>query len=143
MRARASHVVRGPTSLFARESRDAEPVSVTLEITGRVMRSSIALIVSILVAGVPFACAPAGGGPGNIDGDGGTSGSSGSSGNNGGSAGTSMIPTVPGGPVDNPCNKPDAPPNCILEPSGPACGDGEINLTPPEACDDGNTKPGD
>jgi fibro-slime domain-containing protein len=31
----------------------------------------------------------------------------------------------------------------MLEPSGPACGDGKINLTPPEACDDGNTKPGD
>jgi fibro-slime domain-containing protein len=31
----------------------------------------------------------------------------------------------------------------MLEPSGPACGDGLINLTPPEACDDGNTKPGD
>jgi fibro-slime domain-containing protein len=54
-----------------------------------------------------------------------------------------MIPTIPGGPVDNPCDKPDAPPNCMLEPSGPACGDGRINLTPPEACDDGNTKPGD
>jgi fibro-slime domain-containing protein len=76
---------------------------------------------------------PGSGGGGSGNGNGGTSGSSGSP----------MIPTVPGGPVDNPCSKPDAPPDCMLEPSGPACGDGLINLTPPEACDDGNTKPGD
>src|SRR5262249_51557690 len=93
------------------------------------------------------ACAPTGGGPSSgIGGDGGTSGIPGvpGSGNGGtGTGGTTMIPTVPGGPVDNPCMMANAPPNCKLEPSGPACGDGLINLTPPEACDDGNTKPGD
>jgi fibro-slime domain-containing protein len=45
-------------------------------------------------------------------------------------------------PNKNPCEQPDAPPNCVVV-SPPACGDGEINLTPPEACDDGNSIPGD
>ena len=47
-----------------------------------------------------------------------------------------------GGPPD-PCEAEDAPDNCKLMPSGPACGDGEINLDPPEPCDDGNSLPGD
>jgi len=47
-----------------------------------------------------------------------------------------------GGPP-NPCEAEDAPDNCELMPSGPACGDGEINLDPPEPCDDGNSLPGD
>lgn len=45
-------------------------------------------------------------------------------------------------PISNPCERPDAPPECqIVVP--PACGDGTINLDPPEACDDGNSLPGD
>ena len=45
-------------------------------------------------------------------------------------------------PLTNPCEKPDAPPECVVG-APPACGDGEINLDPPEACDDGNSLPGD
>ncbi len=42
------------------------------------------------------------------------------------------------------CAGPDAigDPRCRMEPSGPACGDGEINQES-ETCDDGNTLPGD
>ncbi len=42
----------------------------------------------------------------------------------------------------NPCLGENPPSNCQLVPSGPACGDGEINQ-PSEVCDDGNTLPGD
>jgi len=42
----------------------------------------------------------------------------------------------------NPCEREDAPPECVVV-APPACGDGEINLDPPEACDDGNSLPGD
>jgi fibro-slime domain-containing protein len=105
------------------------------------MRVSIGLVVSTFLCTVLFACGP-GGSKGWQDGDDGNVSGGGNSGN-GGSAGSSMIPTVPGGPVANPCESPMAPPNCVLEPSGPACGDGLINLMPAEACDDGNTKPGD
>lgn len=52
------------------------------------------------------------------------------------------IETVEPPPVVNPCEQPDAPENCVLE-APPACGDGEINLDPPEECDDGNSIPGD
>ncbi len=44
--------------------------------------------------------------------------------------------------TDNPCLGPNPPENCALVPSGPACGDGEINQAG-EVCDDGNTLPGD
>ncbi len=46
------------------------------------------------------------------------------------------------GPVSNPCEQQGAPAQCIVV-APPACGDGEINLEPPEACDDGNSLPGD
>src|SRR5688572_23255045 len=107
------------------------------------MRVSFGSVVSLFIAAASVACGPGGNGPGSGFGDGGNGASSGSGGSNGGSSGSKSIPTVPGGPVDNPCEQPTAPPDCMLEPSGPACGDGQINLTPPEACDDGNTKPGD
>jgi fibro-slime domain-containing protein len=42
----------------------------------------------------------------------------------------------------NPCAVPNPPKNCMLVPSGPACGDGVVNQ-PSEQCDDGNTVPGD
>lgn len=43
---------------------------------------------------------------------------------------------------ENPCDAPTAPEDCQLIPSGPACGDGEINQES-EQCDDGNSLPGD
>jgi fibro-slime domain-containing protein len=89
------------------------------------------------------------GGPNTEFGDGGTSGSGTSSGGTGirpGTGGASgvggvIIPFDDGGTVDNPCDQPDAPPDCMLE-SPPGCGDGEINQDS-ELCDDGNTLPGD
>src|SRR5262245_44818906 len=106
------------------------------------MRVSIGSFVSALVGIATIACGP-GASKGWEDGDDGNPTGGGGNSGYGANSGTSSIPTVPGGPVANPCEQPNAPPNCVLEPSGPACGDGEINLTPPEACDDGNTKPGD
>jgi fibro-slime domain-containing protein len=47
-----------------------------------------------------------------------------------------------GGDGPDPCEGPQAPPECQLVPSGPACGDGEINQAD-EDCDDGNSLPGD
>ncbi|MFC1641798.1 DUF4215 domain-containing protein [Myxococcota bacterium] len=43
---------------------------------------------------------------------------------------------------ENPCEGPNPPENCRLVPSGPACGDGELNQDS-ERCDDNNTLPGD
>ncbi len=42
----------------------------------------------------------------------------------------------------DPCKADNPPPECQLRPSGPACGDGEINQAN-EECDDGNSVPGD
>lgn len=42
----------------------------------------------------------------------------------------------------NPCLGDDPPEECAMVPSGPACGDGELNQDD-EVCDDGNTLPGD
>jgi fibro-slime domain-containing protein len=87
------------------------------------------------------------GGPNTEFGDGGTnatgSGGTGIRPGTGGASGAGgvIIPTDDGGDVENPCDKPDAPPDCMLE-SPPGCGDGEINQ-PSELCDDGNTLPGD
>ncbi len=44
--------------------------------------------------------------------------------------------------TNNPCFGDDPPADCNLQPSGPACGDGELNQDW-EACDDGNALPGD
>ncbi|MFC1641974.1 DUF4215 domain-containing protein [Myxococcota bacterium] len=43
---------------------------------------------------------------------------------------------------ENPCEGPNPPDTCRLVPSGPACGDGELNQEG-EECDDGNPLPGD
>lgn len=51
-------------------------------------------------------------------------------------------PVQIGGEVPNPCEAEDAPPECELVASSPACGDGEVNQDS-EVCDDGNTLPGD
>jgi fibro-slime domain-containing protein len=56
-----------------------------------------------------------------------------------GETGSAVLDQVPD---TNPCERPDAPPECVVV-APPACGDGEINLDPPEACDDGNSLPGD
>ncbi|HET9953252.1 MAG TPA: DUF4215 domain-containing protein [Polyangiaceae bacterium] len=58
--------------------------------------------------------------------------------------GTTTVPPLierPGGTVEDPCKRPDAPPNCELT-APPGCGDGLINQ-PSEDCDDGNPLPGD
>jgi fibro-slime domain-containing protein len=43
----------------------------------------------------------------------------------------------------NPCDENPQLDQCLLVPEEPACGDGKINLNPPEPCDDGNSRPGD
>ena len=58
------------------------------------------------------------------------------------SGGGTMIITIDPPEVPNPCEQEGAPEECELV-APPACGDGEINLEPPEACDDGNSVPGD
>lgn len=45
-------------------------------------------------------------------------------------------------PEENPCLGDNPPDNCLLVPTGPACGDGELNQED-EVCDDGNALPGD
>jgi fibro-slime domain-containing protein len=47
-----------------------------------------------------------------------------------------------GGAPPDPCAGPNPPDTCMFQPSGPACGDGEINQDT-EECDDGNSLPGD
>lgn len=90
-------------------------------------------------------CAPPADGvdSGDGDGDGDSIGVGNGTGSGGG--GTNQnddIITVPPPVVSNPCEQENAPDNCQLT-APPACGDGEINLDPPEACDDGNSLPGD
>ncbi len=79
-------------------------------------------------------------------GGGSNSGSNGSgvsnNGNSATSAGGTGIITLPPQEVPNPCEQVEVPDECELT-APPACGDGEINLEPPEACDDGNSVPGD
>lgn len=69
-----------------------------------------------------------------------TGGSSSSGG--GASGGSAPTITVDGGPVANPCESQQAPDECELVPSGPACGDKQRNQDS-EECDDGNSLPGD
>ncbi len=88
--------------------------------------------------------APAGEGEAG-EGTGSTTGSGSTPGSGPGSGGVNQnddIVTLPPPPTSNPCDAEDAPEECELT-SAPACGDGEINLDPPEACDDGNSLPGD
>ncbi len=78
------------------------------------------------------------GGSGN---SGGTAAGGSGNGSSSGGAGGIVIPVMDGGMVENQCDKPDAPPDCMLV-SPPGCGDGEVNQDT-EQCDDGNTVPGD
>jgi len=78
----------------------------------------------------------------------GGSAGSGGAGGSGATGGTTII--NPGGGQGNegggdgdPCDGPNPPSGCFdLMPSGPACGDGELNQDS-EECDDGNSLPGD
>lgn len=102
--------------------------------------------VSLLLA--LNACSAGGGEERGGQGGASSNGSNGSngSGDNGAltSTGTGGVPIITLEPeeVPNPCEQEGAPDECELV-APPACGDGEINLDPPEACDDGNGKPGD
>ena len=103
---------------------------------------------SLLAVGTVAAC---GGNPSLSNDDTGNDGGSSSSGS-GGKVSTGLQPGLQiggegdqtgGGSNVDPCAGADAPPECfMLEPSGPACGDGEINQDS-ELCDDGNSLPGD
>jgi cysteine-rich repeat protein len=53
-----------------------------------------------------------------------------------------IVISLPPTEQENPCEVEGAPEECDVE-APPACGDGEINLDPPEPCDDGNSLPGD
>jgi fibro-slime domain-containing protein len=92
-------------------------------------------LIVLCHAALACACSVDGAGRGR-DSGGGTGSGTGTGGGN------ETIITLPGEDVPNPCEQPNAPENCELE-APPACGDGAINLTPPEACDDGNGRPGD
>jgi fibro-slime domain-containing protein len=95
------------------------------------------LVMGLCMCGAPKTEGPSGG-TGSDPGTG--SGSTPGNGGNDGEDDLTVDPDPP--PVMNPCAAPDAPEDCMLV-APPACGDGEINLDPPEACDDGNTLPGD
>jgi fibro-slime domain-containing protein len=108
-------------------------------------------LAALLAVGTVSAC---GGNP--SVGGGGSGASGGSSQGNAGSNSTGLQPDLglggdngtdpngTGGDAD-PCAGAKPPPECfMLEPSGPACGDGEINQDDGvEECDDGNSLPGD
>ena len=104
-------------------------------------------LLTLLAVPLSGACSAGGGEDGN-GGEGAVgSGAAGSGGGGTGGAATGGDGNVPvlttdPPPVENPCEREDAPDNCMLV-AAPACGDGEINLDPPEACDDGNSVPGD
>ena len=108
----------------------------------RTMQSRVVSLVLVTLAFGLGGCSGGGGagrtGAGGAQGSG--NGSSNVNGNNG-SGGTSIV-TVEPEEVPNPCEQEAAPEECELV-APPACGDGEINLEPPEACDDGNSLPGD
>ena len=72
----------------------------------------------------------------------GGSGGSGTGGAGTGNTGNTELVVLDPEPLSNPCEAENAPPECVVV-APPACGDGEINLEPPEACDDGNSLPGD
>lgn len=113
------------------------------------LRAWISSFIVFCLGVVPllaWGCSGPGGGNTEISGGSGGTGGTGVGGSGlrpgtGGSAGGVVIPTNDGGMVDNPCDQPDAPPDCMLE-SPPGCGDGEVNQDS-EQCDDGNSFPGD
>jgi fibro-slime domain-containing protein len=113
------------------------------------MRAWIATFLLIPVTLLALACGstpvelPDAGSPGSGASNNNTGGSgsgSGAAGSN--SGGSGLIISTDGGPVDNPCEAEEAPEDCELRPSGPACGDGELNQDF-EVCDDHNTMLGD
>lgn len=96
-------------------------------------------------------CAPAAKDQGDSSTDGlpasggGSSSSTGGTGpgpDTGGNNANDDILSLPPPDTSNPCDAEDAPEECELV-AQPACGDGAINLDPPEPCDDGNSLPGD
>src|SRR5688572_3965553 len=114
------------------------------------MRTILSYLLILPLALGSLACSsssPDGGGrDSSSDGSGSTTNGQGGTGNQGSTNTTGPGldgGIIPGGPAENPCEAEDAPDDCELVASGPACGDGEINLDPPEACDDGNSLPGD
>jgi len=103
-----------------------------------------------MAVGTVAAC---GGNPSVSTNDPGTDGGGSSDGTTGGKSSTGMQPGIhiggdngeqpTAGASSDPCAVADPPPECfMLEPSGPACGDAEINQAD-EQCDDGNSLPGD
>jgi fibro-slime domain-containing protein len=110
---------------------------------------------ALLVLGTVAACggnpSVEGGGGSGVNDTGGTStGAKGGTSANGDQPGFDFggegnAPGAGGGEPTDPCDVPDPPEECFnLEPSGPACGDGEINQDAGvEECDDGNSLPGD
>ncbi len=107
------------------------------------------LLSFVVPVGLILACSGGGKAPERRipTGTGGTGGESGMNGVGlpsppGGNKGTPPIQN-PGAPPPDPCEDDPSKPECQLVPQDPACGDGLINLDPPEACDDGNSLPGD
>ncbi|HEU5073399.1 MAG TPA: DUF4215 domain-containing protein, partial [Polyangiaceae bacterium] len=113
------------------------------------MRTNLSYLLILPFALGSLACSSSSDDPGrNSSSDGIGSTTDGGGGNQGSTNTNTTVPglnggIIPGGPAENPCEAEDAPDDCELVASGPACGDGEINLDPPEACDDGNSLPGD
>lgn len=108
------------------------------------MRASLHLpLLALLSLSLGLGCSPSSSTQDQRSGGGGKENNDGTSGDgDGGLDVNGQIDTVPSQPVQNPCEQEDAPEECVLE-APPACGDGAINLDPPEACDDGNSLPGD
>jgi cysteine-rich repeat protein len=101
------------------------------------------------VVGLAYAC---GGVPdatidGNDDGEGGAGNAEAGASNTGNTGNVPIVGVPEGGAggmeATDPCEVENPPPECFeLEPTGPACGDGELNQDG-ERCDDGNSLPGD
>lgn len=111
----------------------------------RFLTSQLALGSFSLLVIACSAPAPSGGDDSDSTGTGSSSGNGSGSASSTGSGGAKndiVVETRDPNVVENPCLGENAPEECELE-SPPACGDGKINLDPPEACDDGNAKPGD
>ena len=109
------------------------------------LHASLSILLLVACGGGPDAVVKGG------DKDPGEAGAPGTGGTGGtaGSGGTRIIDTPDageggeGGGGQDPCAVPNPPRECFeIKPSGPACGDGEINQES-ERCDDGNSLPGD
>lgn len=113
-----------------------------MRLSHSLIHAGLALSLSILTA-----CSTSGPNANDADEGAGSSGGTsgfgsftGAGGNDGGDGDGDLV--IGTGGSRNPCAGEDAPEECEVQ-VAPACGDGEINLTPPEACDDGNSVPGD